>query len=194
MMTIVRLASWGSSDSKALGRRSPGQLFDRAGRSGHLAAMVTTGASTNPVVALAQQTPLPVTIDQDTALVEDPIQKQRRVGLHSLQLGNVNRTAGDALQADGELKPRRGTIVGERDQQVDVGARVLVAARQRTVEHGQTHAVLIAQRTAKTGDERPVIGKVLALTRCKPQPSRSDPGSAQSALRSSPAQRALLDI
>ena len=64
--------------------------------------MVTTGTHTDPVVALAQQTPPRVTIDQDAALVEDPLQQQRRVGLHSLQLGDVNRMVDDTLQADGE--------------------------------------------------------------------------------------------
>ncbi len=54
--------------------------------------------------------------------------------------------------------------------------------------------MLITQRTAKTGDKRPVSGKVLTLTCSKPQPPRSNPSGAQSALRSSPAQRALLDV
>jgi len=56
-------------------------------------------------VALAQQAPLPVTVDQDATLVEDSIQQQRRIGLHPIQVGDVDRTAGDALQADGELEP-----------------------------------------------------------------------------------------
>ncbi len=86
-------------------------------------------ASADRTVTLAQQAPLSVTVDEDAALVEDPIQKQRRIGLHPLQASDVNRTTGDTLQADGELEPCGGTIVGERDQQVDVGARVLVTAR-----------------------------------------------------------------
>jgi len=63
------------------------------------------GTCTDRWVALAQQAPLPVTVDQDATLVEDPIQKERRIGLHPLEVGDVNRTAGDGLQADGELEP-----------------------------------------------------------------------------------------
>lgn len=57
-------------------------------------------------MTLAEQAPLPVTIDEDATLVENAIQKQRRIGLHPLQSGNVDRTAGDASQADSELEPR----------------------------------------------------------------------------------------
>jgi hypothetical protein len=48
------------------------------------------------------------------ALVEDPIQQQRRVRFDPLQVGDVDRAADDVLQADGELESRRGTIVGKR--------------------------------------------------------------------------------
>jgi hypothetical protein len=62
---------WGRV-SKGLGC-SPGELFDRVGRTGHLAAVVTTGARMDRGVALAQQVPLPVTVDQDATLVKNPI-------------------------------------------------------------------------------------------------------------------------
>ena len=67
-----------------------------------------TGTRTDRGVAPAQQAPLPVAVDQDASLVEDPVQKQRRVGLHALQVGDVDRTDGDALQADCELDPAKG--------------------------------------------------------------------------------------
>jgi len=57
---------WGQV-SKAPGR-SLGQLFDRAGRTSHLTAVVTASACTDRVVALAQRAPLPVTVDQHTTL------------------------------------------------------------------------------------------------------------------------------
>ena len=96
---------------------------------------------------------MPITVDQDATLVEDPVQKQRRIGLHALQVGDVNLTAGDWFQADGELEPCRGTLVGERDQQVEVRARVLVAPRQRTVEHGKANIVLGAERAVKVSNQ-----------------------------------------
>lgn len=63
-------------------------------------------ASTDRAVTLAQQAPLPITVDQHAALVKDPIEQKRRIGFHPLQVGDVNQTAGDALQPEGELKPR----------------------------------------------------------------------------------------
>ena len=126
--------------------------------------MITPGTCTDRVVALTQQTPLPVTVDQDTSLVKDPVQEERRVGLHPLQMGDVDRTAGDPLQPDGELEPRRGAIVGERDQQVEIRARILVASCQRAIEHGKANALLRAECPAKPGEKGPMNAKVLALT------------------------------
>jgi hypothetical protein len=125
--------------------------------------MITTSARTDRAVALAQQAPLPVTVDEDSTLVEDPIEQKRRLRLHSLQASDVNRPADDAFQADGKLDPRQGSIVGKRDQQVKIGVGVLVASRQRAVEHGQTNAGLGPQRTTKPGEQRPMSVEVLAL-------------------------------
>jgi hypothetical protein len=99
---------------------SPGQLFDRADGTGDLATVVTTSARTDRVVALVQQAPLPVTVDQDTALVEDSIQQKRSIGLYPLQGGEVNLTSADTLQAHGQVGEVRRSILGERDQHIHV--------------------------------------------------------------------------
>ena len=57
--------------------------------------------------ALAQSIPLPIAVDQDATLVEDAIQKKRRLGLHPLQSGDINTTSADALKASGEFVTRR---------------------------------------------------------------------------------------
>ncbi|MGA8364364.1 MAG: hypothetical protein WB709_07565 [Solirubrobacteraceae bacterium] len=137
--------------------RSPkSQLFDRTGRTDHLAAMGTAGAHTNRGLALSQQAPLFVPVDEHAPLVEDSIQKERSPSIHPIQIGNVNAAAAELLQADGQLGRRKRPIVCERDQQVEIRARVLVASRQRAVEHGKADAMLGPQRATQNGEERPV--------------------------------------
>ncbi len=114
-------------------------------------------------MALTQQTPLPISVHQDTALVKDPVQEKRSPDLNSSQVGYVNLTAADSLQADSQLDARRGTIVGKREQQVEIRVGVLVAPRQRAIEDGQTNARLGTQRPAKPGEQRPMSLEILAL-------------------------------
>jgi len=45
----------------------------------------------------AQSLPLPVAVDQDPTLVEDPVKKKRSVRLHPLQMGDVNAASAYAL-------------------------------------------------------------------------------------------------
>jgi hypothetical protein len=156
--------------------------------------VVTASARPDRGAALPQHAPLPVAVDQDTSLIEDPVQKKRSSFLHPFQVGDINLTAAGSFQADSQLDANRGTILSEQDQQVEIRVGILVAPRQRAIEHGKTNALLSPQRPAKTGEKRPMSAEILTLTRRKPQPPRSTPTGAQSALRDGPAQRALLDI
>lgn len=104
--------------------------------------MGTAGAHTNRGVALSQQAPLFVSIDENATLIKDTIQQERSPGLHPLQIGDINAAAAELLQADGQLGRRKRPIVCERDQQVEIRACVLVASRQRAIEHGKADAVL----------------------------------------------------
>ena len=140
--------------------------------------MGTAGAHTDRGLALSQQTPLLVSIDQDAALVENSIQKERRPSLYPLQVGDINPATAEVLQADSKPGYRQRTIAGEQDQQVEIRARILVASRERAVENSKTNAMLGPQRAAQTGEERPMGTEILALTRCKSQLSRSTPGGA----------------
>lgn len=176
------------------GSLTESQLFDRTGRTGHLAAVGTAGPHTDRGAALSQPAPLFVSVDEDSPLVKDSIQKHRRPGLHPLKLGDIHPAAAEMLQADAQLGCRQRTITSERDQRVEIRARVLVASRQRAVEHSKADAVLSSQRAAQTGEERPMSAEILALARCESQPSRSAPGGTHGSLSDCPSQRTLLDI
>ena len=90
------------------------------------------------------------------------------LGIDPFQVGDVNLTAAGSFQADSQLDANRGAIVGERDQQVEIRVGILVAPRQRAIEHGKTNALLSPQRPAKTGEKRPMSAEILTLTRRKP--------------------------
>lgn len=53
---------------------------------------------------LAQPVPLLVAVNQNTALIENPLQKERRPGLDPLQLGDVDAATADPLQAYAQPK------------------------------------------------------------------------------------------
>ena len=71
--------------------------MDRPGGGGHLAAVLAAGAGTDRAAAGAQLCPLPVAVDEYAALIEDAIEQQRRAGLHSFEMGEV----------DGAVEPGR---------------------------------------------------------------------------------------
>jgi len=73
----------------------------------------TASASGDNGAALAQSIPLPVAVDQDTALVKDTVQKKWRLGLHPLQAGNIDVASTDASETRGKLVIRRWPLVGE---------------------------------------------------------------------------------
>ncbi len=142
----------------------------------------------------AQPVPLPVAVDQDATLIEDAVEQKRCLRLYSPQISDVYPATADALQADGQPKASRGPIVSERDQQVKVRARILVAPRQRAVEHGKANPMLSPQRPTKRREKRPVCLQVLALAERQLKPARSGSVGAQGTLTSSSAQSALLDV
>jgi hypothetical protein len=78
--------------------------------------MGTTGEHTDRILALSQQAPLFVSINENAPLVEDAIQKKGRSGLRPTQVSDVNPSATEVLQVDGQLGCRRRTIACERDQ------------------------------------------------------------------------------
>jgi hypothetical protein len=119
-----------------------GQLRDREGRGGHLAAVGALGAGAERATALTQLRPLTVAVDEDAALIEDAVEKERRVFLDPDKMREIDPAAADPLQTGGQVESGNEAIAGERDQQVQVGVRVVVAASQRAVEHGETDAAL----------------------------------------------------
>jgi hypothetical protein len=169
-----------------------GQLRDREGRGGHLAAVGALGAGAERATALTQLRPLTVAVDEDAALIEDAVEKERRVFLDPDKMREIDPAAADPLQTGGQVESGNEAIAGERDQQVQVGVRVVVAASQRAVEHGETDAALGAQRPAKLGEQLPVGAQVVTLAGGEPQPAWAEPVSTQSALRGRTAQGALL--
>lgn len=89
-----------------------------------------------------------------------PVQQQRSPRLYSFQIGDINLTATGPFQADSQLARHRETSAAKRDQQVESRVGVLVASRQRSIEHGQTNALLSPQRPAQTGDKRPMSAEI----------------------------------
>jgi hypothetical protein len=71
-----------------------------------VAVVDTASAGSDDGAALTQSIPLPVAVDQDATLVKDAIEEKRRLGLYTLQSGDVDAASGDALKAGGELVTR----------------------------------------------------------------------------------------
>ncbi|HEX3392666.1 MAG TPA: hypothetical protein VHS55_08895 [Solirubrobacteraceae bacterium] len=72
-----------------------------------MAVVGAAGAGSNDGAALAQAVPLPISIDQDTTLVQNAVQKKRRLDLYPLQTGDIDAASADALQTCGKLVARR---------------------------------------------------------------------------------------
>ena len=140
-----------------------GQLRDCVGRGSHLAAVGALSAGADRAMALMQLWPQAFAVDEDATLVEDAVEKERRVFLDLGKTRDIDPAATDAFQANSQVERSEGTIAGERDQQVQVGVRVLVAARKGAVEHGEADATLGAERPTELGEESPVGAQVIAL-------------------------------
>jgi hypothetical protein len=150
------------------------------------------GAGADRATASLQFCPLPVAIDEHAALVESAVEQQRCAGLDPREVGEVDTPAEVRAKARGQAGAGAGVLIGEGNQQVKVGARVLLATRQRAVEHSQSHAALGAQGVAKFREKRPVDAQVLALASVQAQPAGTWPMATQRALPQCTAQRALL--
>jgi len=151
-----------------------------------------TCARANRVATLAELRPEATSIDEDAALVDYTFEEQGRIGLDADQVRHVHSSTGHLPKAG--LQARPGRVVGERYQQIQVGAGILVAARLRTVENRQSHPTLGTKRPSKIGEQPPVSAKVIALTRGQTQPARTGATGVDSALSHRPTQRSLVDI
>jgi hypothetical protein len=91
---------------------------------------------------IEQSLPLPLAVDEYPAIGQDSIQQKRGVRLDPLQAGHVDPATGAAFQALGQLGDLRWAAVGKRHQQVEIRPLVLLTARDRSVEHGESDEAL----------------------------------------------------
>jgi hypothetical protein len=120
-------------------------------------------ARANGPPSAAQVSPQPVTVDNDTALVQNAIEQQRRRGLYTVQPGNVDSSTRDATQPSRQSKNYSLVFAGKRDQQVKVRVGITLAPRKRTVEHRKADLPLGAKRPADPRDQVPMTAQVIAL-------------------------------
>lgn len=154
--------------------------------------MGALGTRPDRTTALTQPVPLPIPVDDDATLVEDTVEKERRSFLDSCEVGDVDMPTRDTRQIGSQGIPGREMLSGDRDQQVQVRARVLVTASQRAVDHGEAHVAASSQSPPKIREKPPVGQQVLALAGCQPQPPRPSSTGTQSPLGCRPSERALL--
>ena len=95
--------------------------------------MGALGASSNRASTFVKVAPLPVPVDEDAPLIQNAIQKERRAFLDPPQKGDVNSATGDLHQAGGQRARPERSLASGRYQQVEVGASVLVAPRERAI-------------------------------------------------------------
>lgn len=128
------------------------------------------GASVNGATAITEAQPEAIAVDQNPALIEDPLQEQRRPCVDPLQMRDINPAPSNRLQAGGQLEGIRRAIAAQRDHQVEVRPSVLVATCNRAVQHSQPYPALGAKRPSKPGKQLPVTLQILALAYLKPKP------------------------
>lgn len=90
--------------------------------------MGASGAGANRAATFAQLHPLTIPVDEDAPLVEDTIQKEWGVRLNPLETSDIHSASGHILNA--RTQARASDVVGERYEQIQIGALVLVATRQ----------------------------------------------------------------
>lgn len=148
----------------------------------HLPAVRSLGAGANRPAAVTKLLPAPVTVDENAPLVEDLTQKKRSIRIDQREIRDVDSAPGHGLQVGRKLGAVRRTMVGERDQEVEVRASVLLATGNRAVEQGEANTTLGAQGLTKPCEQLPVVTQVLALARGKAKPPRSRAMTAQGSL------------
>lgn len=124
-------------------RSGTGELRDCGGRRRHPPAVVASGAGLNRTATLAQSKPLIVPVDEDTALIDDTLQEQRRIGLDPAEGSDVHATPAHALKVGTEIYCR--DITGKRHTQIEIRIRILVATSHRAVENRQPNSPLGAK-------------------------------------------------
>jgi hypothetical protein len=134
-----------------------------------------------------------VPVNQNTTLVENAVEQQRRTWLNSSQVRQVDPPVDDLGQSIGKIAAPWGTARRERDQQVEVRIIVLIAARHGAVNHGKANLALSPQCRAQVGNQMPMSSEVLTLSRRQLQAPRSRSARAKGPLSSCASKRALLD-
>ncbi len=142
--------------------------------------MGASGASANRAATFAQLGPLAIPVDEDAALVENTIQKKRGACLNPLETSDIHSASGHTLNV--RTQARDSGVVGERDEQIQIGTLVLVATRQRAIEDSQPNPALNAESAAKIGQELPVGAKVRVLPHPQTQPAWTRAPGADSPL------------
>jgi hypothetical protein len=154
--------------------------------------MMALGPGSNRATSFLEWLPESIAIDDDPALVDDPIEKKRRLGFDPGKVRDVDDTAGGPFQTRREARRRQWPTVDKVDEQVEVGVLVLVSTRQRSIEHRQADATLGSQRLAKFEQVLPTVAQILLLSRGEPQSSGTGTAAAKRPLGRGAAQCALL--
>jgi hypothetical protein len=138
------------------------------------------GAGANSTAALSQLRPEAIPIYEDAALVEDTVQKKGCSCLYSVKESDVKPPSGHALKT--RVKVRPAGIFSAGNEQVQIGIRILIAARHRSVEDGQPNPALGAKRATETGYELPVAEEVVVLPQIQTQPTGTETAGAKGPL------------
>jgi hypothetical protein len=92
------------------------------------------GAGANCTAALSQLRPEAIPVYEDAALIEDTVQKKGCGYLYPVKESDVQPPSGHALKTRVEVRPTG--IFSAGNEQVQIGIRVLITARHRSVEDG----------------------------------------------------------
>jgi hypothetical protein len=131
-----------------------------------------------------------ISIDEDAALVEDAIEKERRIRLDPSQVSDVHVTIGDIAQTQGQIETL--AIVCQVDHQIQIRVRILVAACQRAVKNSEPNTALGAKGATQAGEKLPMVAQVVVLARREEQPARTGSPGTHGPHRNCSTQSALL--
>jgi predicted alpha/beta hydrolase family esterase len=99
---------------------------------------------------------LAISINENAALAENSIEKQRRGRLDPPQIGQIDPAIDEVGHSIGNVTVGEMAPCRERNQQIEVRTVVLVATRHRTVDHRKTDLSLSPQPLAQFGKQMPV--------------------------------------
>jgi hypothetical protein len=86
--------------------------------------------------------PRVIAIHKDASLIQNAIQQERRDILDPVEMRDVDTATGDLPETYRQVGPWARAPLCERNQQIEVGARVLIPSRYRPVQHRQPDAPL----------------------------------------------------